>query len=49
MAGKDYDNRFNLTYGAINAIKKKDLVDYSYRRKGRVKYLELVVADNHIL
>ena len=28
MAGKDYANLFGLTYDAINAIKKKDLVDY---------------------
>ena len=42
MAGKDYVNLFDLTYGAINAIKKKDLVDYIEKMKGKI------VADNHI-
>ena len=42
MAGKDYDNLFYLTYDAINAIKKKDLVDYIEKMKGKV------VADNQI-
>ena len=28
MAGNDYFNLFDLTYDVINAIKKKDLVDY---------------------
>ena len=42
MAGKDYVNLFDLTYDAINAIKKKDLVDYIEKMKGKI------VADNHI-
>ena len=42
MAGNDYVNLFDLTYGAINAIKKKDLVDYIEKKKGKV------VADNQI-
>ena len=42
MAGKDYANLFDFTYDAINAIKKKDLVDYIEKMKGKV------VADNHI-
>ena len=42
MAGKDYVNLFDLTYDAINAIKKKDLVDYIEKMKGKV------VADNQI-
>ena len=42
MAGKDYVNLFYLTYDAINAIKKKDLVDYIEKMKGKV------VADNQI-
>ena len=42
MAGKDYFNLFYLTYDAINAIKKKDLVDYIEKMKGKV------VADNQI-
>ena len=41
-AGNDYFNLFDLTYDAINAIKKKDLVDYIEKMKGKV------VADNHI-
>ena len=28
MAGNDYVNLFDVTYDAINAIKKKDLVDF---------------------
>ena len=28
MAGNDYGNLFDLTYDAINVIKKKYLVDY---------------------
>ena len=42
MAGKDYVNLFDLTYDGINAIKKKDLVDYIEKMKGKV------VADNQI-
>ena len=42
MAGKDYVNLFDLTYDAINAIKKKDLVDYIEKMKGKV------VADSQI-
>ena len=42
MAGKDYVNLFDLTYDTINAIKKKDLVDYIEKMKGKI------VADNHI-
>ena len=42
MAGKDYVNLFDLTYDAINAIKKKDLVDYIEKMKGKIG------ADNHI-
>ena len=42
MAGKDYFNLFYLTYDAINAIKKKDLVEYIEKMKGKV------VADNSI-
>ena len=42
MADKDYVNLFYLTYDAINAIKKKDLVDYIEKMKGKV------VADNQI-
>ena len=42
MAGNDYVNLFDLTYDAINAIKKKDLVDYIEKMKSKV------VADNHI-
>ena len=38
MAGKDYVNLFDLTYDAINTIKKKHLVDY----------IEKIVADNQI-
>ena len=43
MAGKEYVNLFDLIYDAINAIEKKDLVDYIEKMKGKV------VADNHIL
>ena len=42
MVGKDYANLFDLTYDAINAIKKRDLVDYIEKMKGKV------VADSHI-
>ena len=35
MAGNDYVNIFELTYDAINAIKKKDLVDYIEEMKGK--------------
>ena len=42
MAGKDYVNLFDLIYDGINAIKKKDLVDYIEKMKGKV------VADNQI-
>ena len=42
IAGNDYVNLFDLTYDAINAIKKKDLVDYIEKMKGKV------VADNQI-
>ena len=42
MAGNDYANLFDLTYDAINAIKKKDIVDYIEKMKGKV------VADNQI-
>ena len=34
MAGNDYVNLFDLTYDAINAIKKKDLVDYIKKNEG---------------
>ena len=42
MAGKKYTNLFDLTHDAINAIKKKDLVDYIEKMKGKV------IADNQI-
>ena len=42
MAGNDYANLFDLTYDAINAIKKRDLVDYIEKIKGKV------VTDNQI-
>ena len=42
MAGNDYDNLFELTYDAINVIKKKDLVNYIEKMKAKV------VADNQI-
>ena len=42
MAGKYYVNLFDLTDDAINAIKKKDLVDFIEKMKGKV------VADNQI-
>ena len=42
MVGKDYANLFDLTYDAINAIKKTDLVDYIKKMKSKV------VADNQI-
>ena len=42
MAGNDYVNLFDLTCDAINAIKKKDLVDYIKKMKGKV------VADKQI-
>ena len=41
MAGNDYDNLFNLTYDAINAIKKKDLVNYIEKMKGKVANLRI--------
>ena len=42
MAGNDYVNLFYSTYDAINAIKKKDLVDYIEKMTGKV------VADKQI-
>ena len=42
MAGNDYVNLSELTYDAINAIKKKGLVDYIEEMKGKV------VADKQI-
>ena len=42
MAVNDYVNIFYLTYDAINAIKKKDLVDYIEKMKGEE------VADKQI-
>ena len=36
MAGNDYVSLFDLTYDAINAIKKKDLVDYMEKMKVKV-------------
>ena len=42
MAVKDYVNLFDLTYDAINAIKKKGLAEYIEKMKGKV------VADNQI-
>ena len=36
MAGNDYVNLSELTYDAINAIKKKGLVDYIEKMKGKV-------------
>ena len=36
MAGNDYVSLFDLTYDAINAIKKKDLADYLEKMKGKV-------------
>ena len=42
MAVNDYVNIFYLTYDAINAIKKKDLVDYIEKMKGKK------VADKQI-
>ena len=42
MAHNEYVNLFYLTYDNINAIKKKDLVDYIEKMKGKE------VADNHI-
>ena len=42
MAGNDYVNLFDLTYDAINSIKKKDLVDYIEKMKSKV------VAENQI-
>ena len=36
MAGNDYVNLSKLTYDAINAIKKKGLVDYIEKMKGKV-------------
>ena len=43
MAAKDHVNLLDPTYDAINAIKKKDLVRYIEKLKGKV------VADNQIL
>ena len=43
MADKDYVNLCYLTYDAINAIRKKDLVDYIEKIKGKV------AADNQNL
>ena len=43
MACKDYVNLFYLTYDAVNAIRKKDLVDYIEKMKGKV------AADNQNL
>ena len=37
MAVNDYVNLFDLTYVAINVIKKKDLVDYLEKMKGNGK------------
>ena len=34
MAGNDYVNLFDLTYDAINAIKKKDLLDIYRKNEG---------------
>ena len=34
MAGNDYVHLFDLTYNAINAIKKKDLVNYIEKNEG---------------
>ena len=42
MAGNDCVNLFDLTYDAINAIKKKELVSYIEKMKVQV------VANNHI-
>ena len=42
MVGEDCVNLFYLTYDAINVIKKKDLVDYIEKTKGKV------AADNKI-
>ena len=42
MACNDYINLFYLTYDAINAIKKKDLVDYIEKMMGKI------VADKQI-
>ena len=42
MAGNDYVNLFDPTQVAINAIKKKDLLDYIEKMDGKV------VADNQI-
>ena len=36
MAGNDYANLFDLTYDAINAIKKKDLVAHIETMKSKV-------------
>ena len=42
MVSNDYVNLFDLTCDTINVIKKKDLVDYIEKIKGKV------VADNQI-
>ena len=36
MAGNDCANLFDLTYNAINVIKKKYLADYIEKMKGKV-------------
>ena len=36
MVGNDYVNLFYLAYNAINTIKKKDLVDYIEKTKGKI-------------
>ena len=36
MVGNDYVNLFYLGYNAINTIKKKDLVDYIEKTKGKM-------------
>ena len=36
MAGNDYVDLFYLTYNAIDAITKKDLVDYNEKMKNKV-------------
>ena len=35
MADSDYVNLFDLTYGAINAIKKKDLIEENKGKNSR--------------
>ena len=36
MAGNGYVHLFDLIYDAINAIKKRDFVDYIEKMKGKV-------------